>query len=58
MDSTLPLEILLGLANRQRLRQRNHRRPPAPPDLFRRVITVSLETMRIVNGLPKLDIGE
>ena len=26
-------------------------------ELFLRVITVSLETMKIVNGLPKLDIG-
>ncbi len=25
-------------------------------ELFIRVITVSLETMKIVNGLPKLDI--
>lgn len=30
--------------------------PRYPLDLFRRVITVSIETMRIVNGLPKLDI--
>lgn len=30
--------------------------PRYPLDLFCRVITVSLETMRIVNGLPKLDI--
>jgi predicted helicase len=30
--------------------------PRYPLDLFRRVITVSLETMRIVNGLPALDI--
>ena len=28
-----------------------------PLELFMRVITVSLETMKIVNGLPKLDIG-
>jgi hypothetical protein len=27
-----------------------------PPELFLRVITVSLETMKIVNGLPKLGI--
>ena len=32
--------------------------PRYPLDLFRRVITVSLETMRIVNGLPPLDIDE
>jgi predicted helicase len=32
--------------------------PRYPLDLFRRVITVSLETMRIVNGLPALDIGD
>ena len=32
--------------------------PRYPLDLFRRVITVSLETMRIVNGLPSLDIGD
>lgn len=32
--------------------------PRYPLDLFRRVITVSLETMRIVRGLPELDIGE
>jgi predicted helicase len=30
--------------------------PRYPFDLFRRVITVSLETMKIVRGLPKLDI--
>ena len=30
--------------------------PRYPLDLFRRVITVSLETIRIVNGLPHLDI--
>lgn len=27
-----------------------------PLDLFQRVITLSLETMKIVHGLPKLDI--
>ena len=27
-----------------------------PLELFQRVITVSLETMKIVNSLPKLDI--
>jgi len=32
--------------------------PAYPLDLFRRVITVSLETMRIVRGLPALDIME
>lgn len=30
--------------------------PAYPLELFQRVITVSLETMRIVNSLPKLDI--
>jgi predicted helicase len=30
--------------------------PAYPLELFQRVITVSLETMKIVNGLPKLDI--
>lgn len=30
--------------------------PKYPLELFQRVITVSLETMRIVNGLPALDI--
>lgn len=30
--------------------------PAYPLELFLRVITVSLETMRIVNGLPKLEI--
>jgi predicted helicase len=30
--------------------------PRYPLDLFRRVITVSLETMKTVNSLPKLDI--
>ncbi|WP_294219714.1 type ISP restriction/modification enzyme [Prosthecobacter sp.] len=30
--------------------------PKYPLELFLRVITVSLETMKIVNGLPKLDI--
>jgi hypothetical protein len=28
-----------------------------PLELFQRVITVSLETMKIVNGLPGLEIG-
>lgn len=32
--------------------------PAYPLDLFRRVITVSLETMKIVNALPKLDLPE
>jgi predicted helicase len=27
-----------------------------PLELFMRVVTVSLETMKIVNGLPKLEI--
>lgn len=31
--------------------------PKYPLELFMRVITVSLETMKIVNALPKLDIG-
>jgi predicted helicase len=30
--------------------------PKYPLELFQRVITVSLETMKIVNSLPKLDI--
>jgi predicted helicase len=30
--------------------------PAYPLELFLRVITVSLETMKIVKGLPKLDI--
>ena len=30
--------------------------PRYPLELFQRVITVSLETMRIVNNLPGLDI--
>jgi predicted helicase len=30
--------------------------PRYPMQLFQRVITVSLETMRIVNGLPELEI--
>lgn len=30
--------------------------PAYPLELFQRVITVSLETMKIVNNLPKLDI--
>lgn len=30
--------------------------PKYPLDLFRRIITVSLETMKIVNRLPKLDV--
>ena len=30
--------------------------PRYPLDLFRRVITVSIETMKIVNGLPELEI--
>ncbi len=32
--------------------------PQYPLELFQRVITVSLETMKIVNSLPKLDIPE
>ena len=32
--------------------------PKYPLELFLRVITVSLETMKIVNALPKLDIHE
>ncbi|WCR11022.1 DEAD/DEAH box helicase [Paracoccus stylophorae] len=31
--------------------------PRYPLELFQRVITVSLETMQIVNGLPELEIG-
>jgi hypothetical protein len=30
--------------------------PRYPLELFQRVVTVSVETMKIVNGLPKLDI--
>jgi predicted helicase len=30
--------------------------PKYPLDLFLRVVTVSLETMKVVNGLPKLEI--
>ena len=30
--------------------------PNYPLELFLRVVTVGLETMKIVNGLPKLDI--
>lgn len=30
--------------------------PAYPLKLFQRVITISLETMKIVNGLPKLEI--
>jgi len=32
--------------------------PRHPLELFLRVITVSLETMKIVRGLPALDIGD
>ncbi|OIR19961.1 type I restriction enzyme EcoKI subunit R [mine drainage metagenome] len=32
--------------------------PRYPLELFMRVVTVSLETMKIVSGLPKLEIGE
>jgi predicted helicase len=32
--------------------------PAYPLELFQRVITVSLETMKIVRSLPKMDIGE
>jgi predicted helicase len=31
--------------------------PKYPLELFLRVVTVSLETMKVVNGLPKLDIN-
>jgi predicted helicase len=31
--------------------------PRYPLELFMRVVTMSLETMKIVNGLPKLDIA-
>jgi predicted helicase len=34
----------------------NMKNPRYPLELFQRVITVSLETMKIVNALPKLDI--
>jgi predicted helicase len=34
------------------------RNPEYPPELFLRVITVSLETMKIVKGLPTLEIME
>ena len=30
--------------------------PKYPLELFLRVVTVGLETMKVVNGLPKLDI--
>jgi len=30
--------------------------PKYPLELFLRVVTVSLEMMKVVNGLPKLDI--
>lgn len=30
--------------------------PQYPLDLFMRVITVSLETMKVVNGFPKLEL--
>jgi predicted helicase len=30
--------------------------PKYPLELFLRVVTVSLETMKVVNGLPKLEI--
>ena len=30
--------------------------PAYPLELFQRIITVSLETMKIVNALPKLDV--
>ena len=32
--------------------------PAYPLELFQRVITVSLETMKIVRALPKLDLPE
>ena len=32
--------------------------PAYPLELFQRVITVSLETMKIVNSLPKLDLPD
>lgn len=32
--------------------------PRYPLELFQRVITVSLETMKIVNGLPNLELGD
>lgn len=50
--------------HRQRQRHRERRQlwatetmnnPKYPLELFLRVITVSLETMKIVDGLPKLD---
>ncbi len=33
-------------------------KPAYPLELFQRVITVSLETMKIVKNLPKLEIRE
>ena len=41
-------------ANRYAIETMNN--PAYPLELFQRVITVSLETMKIVRGLPKLDI--
>jgi len=38
------------------LRRRNRRQPGLPLELFQRVITVSLETMRIVRSLPKMEV--
>ena len=32
-------------------------KPKYPLELFQQVVTVSLETMKIVNGLPKLDLS-
>ena len=32
--------------------------PKYPLELFQRVITVSLETLKIVKGLPSLDLGD
>ena len=32
--------------------------PKYPLELFQRVVTVSLETLKIVNNLPPLDISE
>jgi predicted helicase len=35
-----------------------HRSPAYPLELFQRVITVSMETMKIINYLPELETGE
>ena len=45
-----------GIVNDPNDWSREHKEPRYIIDLLKRVVTVSLETMQIVDGLPSLDI--